>query len=112
MAYAATDPIDARIEDLRTRAEALMLEAQRLESRPKEPTPDENGQATIVWVMTFNGGSKWYNYAATRSDDGKWYTTGPQSPKGYAWSSLIDWIYQTGGDNVEVWVPVEYEALD
>lgn len=100
-----------RAEKLRRRAERLLDEAEKIESRPSEPLSDDDGCATIWWTMTFNGGSREYTYAATRAGDGLWYTTGPSSPKGYPWEDLVNWIYDRGGDNVTLWFATEWDQL-
>lgn len=33
-----------------------------------------------------------YDYAVIKASDGKWYTTGPKSPKGYDWDEFILWL--------------------
>jgi hypothetical protein len=46
--------------------------------------------SVIRWRKQFGDG-KTYMYAAIRTELG-WYTTGPRSPKGYSWETLIEFI--------------------
>jgi hypothetical protein len=53
---------------------------------------DDLVDGTIVqfWKQ-FTVGGREYMYAAIRAD-GKWYTTGPKSPKGYTWEEFTLWL--------------------
>jgi hypothetical protein len=53
---------------------------------------DDLVDGTIVqfWKQFAVGGRE-YMYAAIRAD-GKWYTTGPKSPKGYTWEEFTLWL--------------------
>lgn len=80
-------------------------------SLPEEPTTDDPDGALVIWFTRyFNPNrSKQYTYAAVKAGDGLWYTTGPQSPKGYTWDQLIDWLLQDS--QVTVWVAAGWEPL-
>lgn len=73
---------------LRAQLNAIAEELARLEDRPEEPPPG----SVIRFNMQFNGYGTVYDYAALHAGDGKWYTTGPRSPKGYTWDELLDWM--------------------
>lgn len=101
-------------EFLRGEAERLLLRAAALEARPNEPIPeDPSDTAVVVWTMEFHEGSRSYAYAAIRTEQGTWYTTGPRAPKDYAWEELIDWIYRTSadGEDTEIWLATEFGLL-
>lgn len=52
----------------------------------------------IMFNKTFSTNrAKVYNYAAIRAG-GRWFTTGPKSPKSYTWVELISWM--VGSDPV------------
>ncbi len=51
--------------------------------------PKKNG-SVIRWRMRFQKGGVKYTYAAIKA--GLWYTTGPNSPKGYTWDELVSWL--------------------
>lgn len=66
---------------------ALAEESAREDKYGEEPVADGT---VIAWTSQFMKGSKKYLYAAIRSD-GRWYTTGPNTPKAYAWGDLCEW---------------------
>lgn len=93
---------------LRRQAAALLAEAERLDSVPKEPKGikyKKGRKVEIVWwEMKFSQSGPIYTYAAVKANDGLWYTTGPRAPKGYSWEQLISWIVQN--DYREIDVPI------
>lgn len=74
---------------LRSQLAAIAEQITRLENRPEEPTEG----SVIRFNMQFGGHGTVYDYAAIHCGDGKWYTTGPRSPKGYTWDELLDWMH-------------------
>jgi hypothetical protein len=96
-------------------AEKAARELERLESMPDEPT---NEPAILYFEKVFGDGSgsphskrhgKRYTYVAVKAGDGKWYTSGPRSPKGYTWEELCEFL-NTGVD--EVWLVSELIPLE
>jgi hypothetical protein len=90
---------------------ARMKELERLDSIPEEP---DNDPAILYFEKRFaNGGTdrrvKAYTYVAVKAGDGKWYTSGPRSPKGYTWEELWEFL-STGVD--EVWLVSELIPLE
>lgn len=108
-------PTNADGAALRRAAESLLLRAEELDSRPTEPATDDDGSTVIWWKMAFVEGGREYTYAATRTEDGLWYTTGPRSPKGYTWNALIEWIYDIA-ENTDteptIWVVGSWDILN
>lgn len=100
--------LEHRRSTLARRISRLEAEIARLESLPEEPEADP---AIVYFRKDFGG--KDYDYAAVRAGDGLWYTTGPKSPKGYTWESLVGFIYPDGADpaEVEVWVVSDLERI-
>lgn len=99
-------------EMLEARIDAALAELAKLDSIPAEP----GREISIVWFeKRFDAsgrfGSKAYTYAAIRVGDGKWYTTGPRSPKGYAWEELWSWIQADEKNPPEVWAVTELEQV-
>lgn len=67
----------------------VLAEEQRLEDTyGAEPTTDDS---VIAFRVRFNEGQRFYSYAALRSG-GRWFTTGPNSPKSYTWTELVGWL--------------------
>ena len=83
------DIIDAQIERLMVeRRQAAEAAAERVARYGDEPGADGS---VITWRMRFQKGGVKYRYAAIKAD-GLWYTTGPNSPKGYTWDELTAWL--------------------
>jgi hypothetical protein len=82
----------------RQREEKKRIE-EWLATLPAEPGSESQANPPLVPVIyfkhQFKGSDKVYQYAALKSDDGKWYTTGPKSPKGYTWHELLLWLLET-----------------
>lgn len=78
----------SKIRALRAQLAAIAEELTRLEALPEEPPEG----SVIRFNMQFGGHGTVYDYAAIRAGDGMWYTTGPRSPKGYSWDSLLEWM--------------------
>jgi hypothetical protein len=96
---------------LQARIERAEAELAKLETLPDEPIGTDG--TSVVWFQrTFHGGSRKYTYAAVRcSDDGLWYTTGPQSPKGYSWDELMIWL-QEGDPGAIIWFATNWERIN
>jgi hypothetical protein len=86
-----------RATALRRQVERLLLELDRIENLPPEPT---SVGTVVVWWRAF-GGDRRYWYAAIRSEDGRWYCTG-RSNLARAWDELLDFIGHTRLDRVSV----------
>lgn len=56
-------------------------------ARSKEPVLG----SIIAWKVRAADGVK-YDYAAIKAGNGRWYTTGPNSPKGFTWDELMGWM--------------------
>jgi hypothetical protein len=83
--------LQAQIDEAANIAARARLELERIGARPKEP---EGENAIIRFQYQFHRGGRVYNYAAVKAG-GLWYTTGPQSPKGYTWQELSDWLAES-----------------
>lgn len=101
--------IEARIERHRLEQERAERELARLESLPSEPEVEDSEPNVIWFTKTFQNGSREYTYAAVKCSDGLWYTSGPNTPKGYVWDRLVDWIFN--GESAEVWHATAYDSL-
>lgn len=88
---------DIRIDQLTRAMENAQQELTRILAQPKEPESD-----LIYFRKRFNAGGKQYTYAAVRTEDGLWFTTGPRTPKGFGWDELIDWIMEDDTAEIEV----------
>lgn len=111
----ANKPVRDTRDHLQTRIERHLKEAERLEQRvafldtlPTEPIGDDG--TTVIWFEK-PFGSRIYTYAAVRTVDGLWSTTGPKSPKRYRWTELIQWIYDNGNEDCEIWFASGWETL-
>lgn len=108
-------PVRDTQDHLRSRIERHLKEADRLAERvafldelPTEPVGDDG--TTVIWFEK-QMGSRVYTYAAVRTVDGLWSTTGPKSPKRYRWTELIQWIFENGNEDAEVWFANGWETL-
>lgn len=108
--YNAMDSIERRRISAQRTIERAERELARLESLPKEPTLADDPNPIIYFVKSF-GGSREYDYAALKAGDGKWYTTGPRSPKGYTWAELVDWMFSEGDEPV-IMIGTKWKTLD
>lgn len=102
------------IESAARTIERAQAKIDHLMSLPAEPTPDPDDpdQALVVWFnKQFNQGSRVYTYAAVRANDGLWYTTGPNTPKGYSWDELIDWFSKEPNQDATMWVARGWEPV-
>lgn len=100
-----------RLDRLQAQIERLQAEADRIASLPAEPDVES---PTIWFEKTFgrqDGHAPRYTYAAVKAGDGKWYTTGPKTPKGYTWAELIEWITGDGDADIEIWLVGSWEPL-
>lgn len=93
----------------RRQAEYAERRLAELEALPEEPIV-EDGEPNVIWfTKVFQNGSREYTYAACKAGDGLWYTTGPNTPKGYSWEALVEWMYD--GSSCNAWHAVGYDEL-
>lgn len=109
--YHNREQLERVAERHRKEAERLERRIAMLEALPPEPVV-EDGEPNVIWFdkLFSSNQSASYTYAAVRASDGLWYTTGPASPKGFAWSDLIQWILD-GNEDGEVWHATGYDLL-
>lgn len=70
----------------------LLADEENREALAAAAFGKEGPDGTVVrWRMRFTKGGTKYTYAAIRAA-GKWYTTGPKSPKGLTWGELCSWL--------------------
>lgn len=101
--------LERRLERHRREADVLESKLADLDALPDEPEV-EDGEPNVIWfTKVFKNGRKEYTYAAVKADDGLWYTSGPNVPKGFTWDRLIEWV--TDGDSAEIWHAVAYDAI-
>ena len=67
----------------------LLKEEKRFSDFGEEP---KGLRSVVIFDIQFTERGKWYNYAAIRCNDGKWYTTGTKRAAGYTWDELLDFI--------------------
>ena len=67
----------------------LLKEEKRFSDFGEEP---KGLRSVVIFDIQFTERGKWYNYAAIRCGDGKWYTTGTKRAAGYTWDELLDFI--------------------
>lgn len=84
--------VDNAIKSKKNRIKQLKKEIKVLKNRPQEPVATEGMPNIIQFEKRFIKGGRLYEYAAIQAN-GKWYTTGPRSPKGYPWAELVTWMY-------------------
>lgn len=101
---------DAEIVALQQSIERAQAKIDYIASLPSEPPVDEDGVVVIYFKKTFGSGGRVYDYAAIKARDGRWYTTGPQSPKGYSWVQLIKWI-KDGNEYDEILVADQWVTI-
>lgn len=120
------DSIMIDTDSIRRQAAALLAEADRIDNLPSEPRSGVHylgkkkaerlgTQPTDIdvvwWTMVFKGGRQRYVYAAVRTPDGRWSTTGPRSPKSYTWDDLIAWIDRESQDVVEIYLGTVWDQI-
>lgn len=88
-----------RISNIERRIQELEAEKERLLALPQD---DFDNGAVITFTKHYSYSNKSYIYAAIKSN-GRWYTTGPKSPKAYTWYELLSWL----GEDVSslCWAP-------
>lgn len=79
-------------DSLLRQAAAVQAKIDFIDSLPDEPVADDGKPNVIFFQKQFTEGGRVYDYAALQAGDGKWYTTGPRTPKGFTWQALIEWI--------------------
>lgn len=67
----------------------LLKEEKRFSDFGEEP---KGLRSVVIFDIQFTERGKWYNYAAIRCGDNKWYTTGTKRTTGYTWDELLDFI--------------------
>lgn len=102
--------IDRRKRQAELAIERAQAELDRLYRLPDEPVVEDDAPNVIYFQKRFSPNSRVYDYAAIKASDGLWYTTGPQSPKGYSWDRLIEWIYD-GSDDTTVYTTKKFKPL-
>lgn len=102
--------IDRRIRQAELAAERAQAEIDRLLRLPAEPVVEDDAPNVIFFQKRFSRGGRLYDYSAVKASDGLWYTTGPQSPKGYSWDRLVEWLYD-GSDDTTVYVAKKFRPL-
>jgi hypothetical protein len=101
--------LEERIARHRGQADYAEQQLAKLEALPDEPEV-EGDEPNVIWfTKVFQNGSREYTYAAVKAGDRLWYTSGPNTPKGYTWEALVEWIYD--GRSAEVWHATGYEQL-
>lgn len=60
----------------------------------------------------FNEDSRTYAYAAIKSPDGLWQTSGPDRPGPFSWSELVQWWTRRRIPTTEVWVVTQFEQVE
>lgn len=84
----------------------------RLMGMPDEPTTDDPDGALAVWFLhRFGPTGQFYTYAAVKAGDGKWYATGPASPKGYSWDELVTWHFTEVNQDCPMYVATEWDVV-
>jgi hypothetical protein len=106
--YDDTTQLQKRINRHLDEVARLERRAEFLSNLPDEPMGDDG--TTVIWFEKTMG-SRVYTYAAVRTKDGLWSTTGPKSPKRYRWNELVQWIYDGDLEGVEVWFANGWEQL-
>lgn len=102
----------SKADRLRAQADKLEEKAAFYDSLPSEPNVEDPDEPNVIWFRKpFIEGGKAYTYAAVKAGDELWYTTGPKSPKGYTWASLIEWIADGNDGSIEVWSAEAWELL-
>lgn len=86
-----------RLEMVARQAQERLLYLQSLPAEPEGKNP------VIKFKRRFTPGGKKYTYAAIRTAQG-WYTTGPRTPKAYAWQDLITWINEIEPVDVKIMI--------
>lgn len=80
-----------RVNVIRVRMRQLEEELAQLERFPRDTFPEGT---VIAFEMNFapdDIDGQIYSYAAIKVN-GRWYTTGPRSPKSYTWGQLCEWM--------------------
>jgi hypothetical protein len=92
-------PTGVGLDTLANLQSSLLMQAAQVQARidriasfPDEPVMPDDRPNIVYFQKRFSVGGKKYDYAAIQAGDGKWYTTGPKTPKGFAWADLIQWI--------------------
>jgi hypothetical protein len=102
------------IERRKRQAEAAIQRAQaeldRLYRLPDEPVVEDDAPNVIYFQKRFSPNSRLYDYAAIKASDGLWYTTGPQSPKGYTWDRLVEWMFD-GHEDLTIYTTKKFRPL-
>lgn len=103
------EQLEAKMARHRREAERLEAKVAELEALPGEPEVDE-GEPNVIWfTKVWQNGTREYTYAAAKAGDGLWYTTGPNTPKGYTWDQLIEWVHD--GASCEIWHATGYDPI-
>jgi hypothetical protein len=96
----STTSMSSKKRALELQLKAIAEALAKLEARPKEPkrpifVEGDELAPTILFSKSFGTSRGEYSYSAV-GINGRWYTTGPRSPKAYSWDELMDWLESTG----------------
>jgi hypothetical protein len=99
----------SKAANLRKTATDLLAEAQRLDSRPKEPL-FEDGTGVVLFVKQFEAGvGIRYTYGGCKTLVG-WYVTGQNAGTRMSWDEVLDFI-EDRADTYELWIPTGLEQV-
>ena len=71
---------------------AALAQALAKEARIAEAYGDDLPDGSVIaFLARFTPGGTKFKYSAIRCE-GRWYTTGPRSPKSYTWDELTEWF--------------------
>ncbi len=102
--------IERRKAQVQAAIERAQAELDRLYRLPDEPVVEDDAPNVIYFQKRFSPNSRLYDYAAIKASDGLWYTTGPQSPKGYTWDRLVEWMFD-GHEDLTIYCAKKFRAL-
>jgi hypothetical protein len=103
---------DRQIAASQARIAQEQARIDRLAALPEEPTTEDPDGALVVWfIHQFSPRGQRYTYAAVKASDGKWYTTGPASPKGYSWDQLVEWHFTESNQDNSMYTSGEWEEI-
>lgn len=102
--------IERRKAQVQAAIERAQAELDRLYRLPDEPVVEDDAPNVIYFQKRFSPNSRLYDYAAIKASDGLWYTTGPQSPKGYTWDRLVEWMFD-GHEDLTIYTTKKFRPL-
>jgi hypothetical protein len=102
--------IERRKRQAELAIERAQAELDRLYRLPDEPVVEDDAPNVIFFQKRFSPNSRLYDYSAIKANDGLWYTTGPQSPKGYTWDRLVEWMFD-GHEDLTIYQSKKFKPL-